>query len=81
VKRITAFVLACLIALSSSVVYAPPVAAQGGKIPPVVDENKGKGAGLIIGCVVFFPLGCIPGFFAGWVFDDVVEPMIMGKDK
>ncbi len=80
-KRITAFVLACLIALSSSVVYAPPVAAQGIKISPVVDENKGKGAGLIIGCVVFFPLGCIPGLAAGWLFDDVVEPMIMGKDK
>ncbi len=80
-KRITAFVLACLIALSSSVVYAPPVAAQGGKIPPAVDENKGKGAGLIVGCVVSFPLGCIPGFFAGWVYDDFVEPMIMGADK
>ncbi len=79
-KRITALVLACLIALSSSVVYAPAVAAQG-QIPPVVDENKGKGAGLIIGCVVFFPLGCIPGLAAGWLFDDVVEPMIMGKDK
>ncbi len=80
-KRITAFVLACLIALSSSVVFAPPVAAQGVKIPPVVDEHKGKGAGLIIGCVVFFPLGCIPGIFAGWAYDDVVEPMIMDMDK
>ena len=79
-KRIAAFVLACLIALSSSVVYAPPVAAQG-QIPPVVDENKGKGVGLIVGCVVFFPIGCIPGFFAGWAYDDYIEPMIMGEDK
>ena len=79
-KRITALVLACLIALSSSVVFAPPVAAEG-TIPPVIGENKGKGVGLAVGCAVFFPIGCIPGFVVGWIYDDYVEPMMMGQDK
>ncbi len=80
-KRIIAFALACLIALSSSVVSLQAVAAEGAVIPAVVNEHKGKGGGLIIGCVVFFPIGCIVGFLAGWAYDGVIDPWIFGEDE
>ncbi len=81
VKRIIAFALVSLIVLSSSVVSSQAVAAQGEGLPALVDENKGKGVGLIVGCVVFFPLGCAIGFFAGWGYDGVVGPMVAGRDR
>lgn len=78
-KRIIAFALACLIALSSSVVPLQAVAAEGEANPAVFDEHKGKGVGLIIGCIVFFPIGCFLGALAGWGYDEFVEPEIVGE--
>ena len=79
-KRIMAITLACLIALSSSVVSLQAVAAEGEDLVAVAIDNKGKVAGLVIGCVVFFPLGCIIGGVSGVAYDEVVEPMIVGED-
>ena len=69
-KRIIAFALACLIALSSSVVSLQAVAAEDKVKSTVVDEHKGKVSGAMIGCVVFFPIGCFLGVLAGWAYDE-----------
>ncbi len=79
-KRIMAITLACLIALSSSAVSLRAVAAEGEDLAAVAIDNKGKVAGVVIGCVVFFPVGCIVGAVAGVGYDEVVEPMIVGED-
>lgn len=81
VKKIKAIALACLIALSSSVVSLQAFAAEDEDLVAVAIDNKGKFVGVVIGCVVFFPLGCIIGGLVGWGYDDVVEPMIVGEDS
>ena len=79
-KRITAITLACFIALSSSVVSLQAVAAEGEDLATMAVDNKGKVVGVIVGCVVFFPFGCLIGGVAGLGYDEVVEPMILGDD-
>ena len=79
-KRILAITLACFIALSSSVVSSLAVADEDKDIADVAIDNKGKVVGVIVGCVVAFPVGCIIGAVAGVGYDEVVEPMIVGDD-
>ncbi len=79
-KRILAITLACFIALSSSVVSSQAVAAEDKDLADVAIDNKGKVVGVIVGCVVFFPVGCLIGGVAGLGYDEVVEPMILGDD-